>query len=223
MEETPTTPKPPLALLVQGREPAEIVAYACGACGIVARSEEEARRCCDPRCDCGVPAPRGYTLCDGCRKKHYEEQDRKRQAADQAALEAAPRVTYAAYDGRYLYTERLAGGGDGEGYFPDVAELLEHCLDESIDPPALVWACSPVKMGFNADDLISSACEEMYEDAADEIGTAARDSLQAALDAWCEQHSPTSYHPSRIAVDLSAEVAAWKAEQEAEAAASQVP
>lgn len=217
MKETTATVKQPLALIVQGREPAEIAAYACGACGIVARTEDDARRCCDRRCGCGAPLARGYSECEPCMKRHRDERAAERVQKDEAALAAAPRVPYAAYEGKYLYSERLDVGGDGAGYFPDVEELLERCADEVNEPPTLVWACSPVKMSFDADDLISSACEEMYEDAAGDVGQGACRELQEFLDAWCEKHSPTSYTPNpKLAVDISAEVAAWKAEQEAE-------
>lgn len=229
MSETPNTltpaPKEPLALLVKGRQPEEIVAWACGECGIVARSEASARRCCDRRCDCGAPTPRPYTSCDACRKKEWDERAAEEARKEQARLEKAAKVKWDDYDGKCIYVPQADGGGGGEGYFFDLGEFFDHFLDEpGVEVPTLVFACVPVKMSFNADDLISNACEEMYEDASGDVGQGARQSLQKALDVWCERHSPTSYTPNyALAVDLTAEVETWKAEQEGEAVASQTP
>jgi hypothetical protein len=209
--------KEPLALIVKGREPEQVVAYACGTCGIVARNEQEARNCHPRRCSlgCGAEIPEKHhgSVCDGCGARQSTEREERQEARRLEHYAKAEKVPYADYDGAFMFWWD-GDAGSGNGYFADVGELFEFCEDNNVDPPEWVWACSEQKLTFNAGDLIANAIEnqEFYEDAREDVG--GEKELQDLLDAWAAKHSPTSYfaHEGR-AVDISAEVAAWRKER----------
>lgn len=207
--------KEPLALIVKGREPEEVVAWACGACGIVARTEAEAGTCCPKRCGCGVELAKHRYECDACRDKRFAAARAKEAEKERAAYEKATKIPYADYDGDYLYCEGYGSGSGGDGYFGDLDDLLD-TIDGEQEPPEYAWACSPTKISFDAHDLIESACQESYEDAAGDVGEGAAKELQALLDAWAEKHGPTSYQPDYSrAVDLRAAIAERRGEEPA--------
>jgi hypothetical protein len=54
--------------------------------------------------------------------------------------------------------------------------------------------------------------QEFYEDAREDVG--GEKELQEFLDAWTAKHSPRAYTAHEgLAVDISAEVAAWRKER----------
>ena len=73
----------------------------------------------------------------------------------------------------------------------------------------IVWATTTQQIGFDAHNLIENACEELHEDAMDNIGKAEQAELQAALDAWVEKHGKytTTYYPDYKRVIILSEPA----------------
>ena len=74
-----------------------------------------------------------------------------------------------------------------EGYFTDIEELIEYCNDEDIPLPEYVWSTQKIPLSLDASSIIESACEELHEDAYENITK--EDELQEFLDDWCNQQS----------------------------------
>ena len=61
--------------------------------------------------------------------------------------------------------------------------------------PKVLWNCEEVKISMDADSIIENACEELHEDARDNISN--EKELQDFLNKWCaKQSGTTSYCPS---------------------------
>lgn len=177
----------PIELTVRGTD--NVVAHACGKCRIVARTREEAERCCEPlTCDgCGAVIK---SYCMPCAEARLAAQEAERFAK-------ATKVAAAEYDGEYLFVEDFAGGDAGEGYFSDEGSLRDACASRDCEVPAYAWACVARRMSLDADDVVESALEsqEAREDAVDGISPLAMFELAAFLIGWAEKHGPVSYHP----------------------------
>lgn len=225
MAETQSAPAPTspparperLALTVKGSDPERIVAYACPTCRFVLGPEPDIDcRSCDPHrhcsAGCGVMLPAGrYGQCDACYARQRVQSDAQEAAKRDALYAKAEKVPYSMYAGEMLF---WWGGGGQEGYYRDVGELLDYCGDEGIDPPAWVWATAPLQVSLSAEAILDSACDDAYEGARDSIPRSAEKELQDLLTAWSKQHGPVSYwEDNHVAVDISAEVAAWRAER----------
>lgn len=77
--------------------------------------------------------------------------------------------------------------GYNEGYFSEPYELVEYCQDEGIDIPKYAWSTTKIGLSMDADCIIDMACEDLHEDARDNI--VGEDELQKFLDAWCAKQS----------------------------------
>jgi hypothetical protein len=166
-----------------------------GGPGALDQSFQMANECCCPKpCTvCGGTREREYwTICDKCRSA-------KDAAKEKAAFDAATKTTYneyiAAHPTWLIY--------HNDEYYED----LEDCIDRNdTDPPEYVWATTPHRMRFDADDMIEHKCSEMHEDASEDIQPDAQEALQVMLDAWCNEFSPTSYMvDTSLAIVLTAE------------------
>ena len=83
-----------------------------------------------------------------------------------------------------------------EGYFSyweDFFDSWNEEREEFMEKPLYVWGTEKIEMELDAASIVSSACEEMYEDAYDDIGTAAIAEMQHYLDEWKKKHGRTSY------------------------------
>ena len=103
----------------------------------------------------------------------------------------------------YIYDE------ESEQYFSDEFSFADHwwdlyqegdhdCsnFDEYFEKhvPKVLWNCEVVKISMDADSIIESACEELHEDARDNISD--EKELQEFLDKWCaKQTGTTTYYP----------------------------
>lgn len=61
----------------------------------------------------------------------------------------------------------------------------------------VVWATTSKRLSLCADSIIENACEDLHEDANDQISGTAQRELQSFLDAWAEKHGAgtTTYYP----------------------------
>ena len=145
-----------------------------------------ADRCCKPKIceDCSKEISRKtyYTVCDYCLEKREQkrELDRYEKAVKCSYTDCPEDKRIMIYSGSYGYNE---------GYFTDIDELIDYCESEDIPVPDYCWSTTQIDMSMDADSLIESACEELYEDAEDHISDEDRKELQAFLDKWCEKQS----------------------------------
>jgi hypothetical protein len=178
----------------------------CGKCGRVCvsgvfiASEEEALRtawmlteeCCIPpeekvcsRCGAvGTYSP--YTVCLACSRQSEAEKEA-------AKFNAARKLTLAELEAE---TPGAMLTLDGERWHSSFDDLVEEQYENdcSWELPEYIWATEPRRMHFDASDMVESACdEELYEDAWDAVAGEAVAELQAYLDKWCDDHTPTSW------------------------------
>lgn len=144
------------------------------------------------RCEfCGNILPRGYLKCTCDKQKEIDEQEIINKYQDM--LDKAPELP----DGEWVKYDMLFSESYGlnNGYFNDFDEFFDYWSSEDCDNeygienrPKYVWVTEAVEMYIDADSIIDSACEELYEDAADDISTHDRGILQKLLDDWCKTH-----------------------------------
>lgn len=180
---TTTETRPPLALIVQGREPVQVVAYACGTCGIVTRTEHEAVGHCEPYdcsggCGAKLPKKEYRTKCDAC-------MEAARQAGEDARYEKARKVPLAEYQQEGLFVE--------DEWFNDWEDLVDSMDSQGREVPEWAWGCEPLAFALDAERLLENALDEHHEDARDGIDDAEVKRLQAFLDEWAAAQKITSY------------------------------
>lgn len=148
-----------------------------------------ADRCCKPKIceDCGkeISLKSYFTVCDEChgKREHKKENDRYDKAIKCSYEECPDEKRIMMYSDSYKYNE---------GYFTDFDELIDYCMSEDIPVPDYCWSTTQINMSMDADSLIESACEELYEGAVDHISDEDRKELQDFLDIWCEKQGVTS-------------------------------
>jgi hypothetical protein len=179
-----------------------LVGYMCGECRTLydtpdnfepSDAEEwalsRAHECCVPRaCDvCSIPLGRRFPAsCSDC--MFAEARKRKQNALDKATKVAAKD-----YDGGVFWSDV----GPQEGYFVSVDDMLAHCEDEGVDPPAMVWGSRKVPFSLSAETILEHALEDHHEGAGEQITTAEGKRLQAFLDEWAEAQNINSFEEDR--------------------------
>ena len=157
----------------------------------------------EKRCKyCGKYLSKGSSRCNCAKYKAYEraEQERKHQETIDKAKEINWKQTsYYVYDDKSdkYFTDNnefveyyLQEYADGSGGCQDFDEYFEH------EVPKVLWNCEEIKMSMDADGIIDSACDDLHEDARDNISGQDQKELQDFLDKWCEKQSGTiTYYP----------------------------
>jgi hypothetical protein len=188
-----------LALELVHRGGDEVVAYACPSCGTVItptsfgdgqEGQEVARALalehCNRHCRCSKPIPSNRIICDTCWEADQRVRDLKK-------FELAEKVYEDGY-GAPVYWEGKVGSM-GDGYFSGIDEVREHCEDEDEDVPVYVWACNPVDLHIDVDNILESAFQEHYEGARDMLNAEAEEELSLFLNAWCKRQNIRSWQP----------------------------
>lgn len=143
--------------------------------------------------DCGKQLPRIRTTCDcnAANQRRQQEADRKEKEQFEKAEKHEPDA---------LGTQFIMAQSDffphNEGYFSNWEEFFDYWnedREEFIEKPTYVWGTVEVEMSFDASSIVSMACEDMYEDAYDDIGADAIAEMQQYLDEWKKKHGRESY------------------------------
>ena len=143
----------------------------CGECNTVAApgNYDLTVKCCTCYA-CGEPLPKDERVpyAEGTGKSLYHREcERKRRAErDAQLLEEAELVTE--YDGP-VYFEG-GRGSFGEGYFSNAQELSEHFDKTPSERPLFAHTCTSRGFALDADSILESALEEMYDDCQDDLG-----------------------------------------------------
>lgn len=58
--------------------------------------------------------------------------------------------------------------------------------------PEVLWLCDNVDISIDADSIIENACEELHEEAEENIFRQDREELQEFLDNWCKKQTGTT-------------------------------
>ena len=149
---------------------------------------------------CGKPLQKqtNRCSCDGYREQETEEKRIKYQETIEKAKEIELKDA-----SEYIYDEK------SEQYFCDKFSFVDHWWDLYLEGghycsnfdeyfekyvPKVLWNCEVVKISMDADSIIENACDELHEDARDNIS--GERELQEFLDKWCaKQTGTTTYYP----------------------------
>lgn len=146
------------------------------------------------RCQyCGKLMPRGSLVCDcdAVKKLRAEERARKERETLAKAEKHEPDAL-----GSLFEMAQSDFFPNNEGYFREWNEFFEAWDEEADVPdekPLYVWGTNTVEMHLDASDIVSLACEDLYEDAYSDIGTEAIEEMQKFLDEWKKKNGRTSY------------------------------
>jgi len=166
--------------------------YFCGQCRCVARTQEEAERCCKPyACDkCGKEILRYHTRCNDCDNTERARIERER-------FDKAEKLTE--WIG-WVYCEGL---GFRDGFFESITELFDALADEESGLPEYVWTwpeyvwtCTPDRfVHADVSDITDRMADQAYEDW-DPADLNGLEELKAALDKFNEANKDAiSYSP----------------------------
>lgn len=169
----------PIELCKRGTD--EIVAYACGKCGVVVssplahgdRAYEIADEHCGPwTCEkCGSEKESRY-VCRACLNEGYNAQHEK-------TLAEATDVTE-------TYADMVSDNNDRFWPSPDDAS-------DDVDEPTWLFACTEERgLKLDAFDILCSVLEDRHEDAIEEVDYGG---LQKILDEWCAKQTIVTYWP----------------------------
>ncbi|KKN79968.1 hypothetical protein LCGC14_0334760 [marine sediment metagenome] len=169
-------------------EDGKLHVWACGACAAAyggKLAEKTALECCaEMLCDCGKPVDGKHcTSCYACRVKTQD-------AKEQALFDKAEKIPWREYDGEMVYSDR-------QEFYPDVDSMVDAEDDPPDDPPRWAWACTSLKLKFNAMDLVNGQLEadDHHEESRSYIGDNDVAELQKLLDAWCEKQTVETFFP----------------------------
>jgi len=143
---------------------------------------------------CGKQIPKHYIdKCD-CEQYKAKEEEEKRIKYQEKILKAEEVNIKDIDSGMWFYDEQT------DDYFSDIDSFVDAYRDfdeyESEEDmmnnlPEVLWLTDPVGIFMDADNIIESACEELHEDAYENISGEDRKELQNILDEWCKKQTGT--------------------------------
>lgn len=161
---------------------------------------------------CGKHIKKDCSSCD-C-EYSIKEQEEKKRIKYQDKIEKAQEVDLESLNSEWLCCDVFNGEYsffyDIEEFVQQYYELYELYLDE-IDGmkcsfedyynkyiPKTLWVCSEKSIFIDAGSIIEDACEELHEDAYNNIPSEDENELQNLLNAWCknEESNTKTYYPS---------------------------
>lgn len=171
-----------------------------GPANIPHNTQEAAEQCCRPpvcvTCHQEFDSQNfGGPQCYKCRDAEWQE---KCRVMHEKQLAAAEDVTDT-YDG-WLYAD---GYGSDDGFFPDMAALLDYLADEmETEPenrPEWVFACREETRRLCAHAAINAQLEQICEDGYEDMEAEASADLIAACERWNEENKQemTVYNPDK--------------------------
>ena len=143
---------------------------------------------------CGKQIRKGSI--DSCDCEQYKaKEEKERRIKYQEKIPKAEEVNIKDIDSdMWLYDEQT------DDYFSDVDYFVDAYKDsdeyESDDEmmnnlPLVLWLTDPVDISMDADWIIENACEELHEDASENISNINKQELQDMLDEWCKEQTGT--------------------------------
>lgn len=146
--------------------------------------------------DCGRQLSRGSLKCTCEAEKHRQHEAKRKK--EQHELESATKYEPSALGDRFMMCYSRFCDSD-DGYFSDWEEFFDSWYEyhEGCTPrPQYVWGTNEIEMSLDAYDIVSVACEDLYEDAIDDIGEDAIGEMQSFLDKWKEKYGRLAYAES---------------------------
>lgn len=154
---------------------------------------------------CGKQLQRSSLRCDcqGYKEDEKRRESEKRKERISMAYETTPdRVsTYLYDDENDMYYAEIEDFVDviKEDYLDDkyACDSFDEFFDKVV--PKVLWVTEYVEMSMDAQSIVENACEELHEDAMDNVSGEDLDELQKYLDSWCKSQTGTeTYYPCYI-------------------------
>lgn len=165
------------------------------------------KRC--PYCGELISSLKSRCECEGTKRSEEEASQKKRKERFEKAKKLEPG------DVQALAMQMLQSDEYPyhDGYFDSWDEFFNAWFDqyEGIEErPKYVWGTYTTNISFNVDDLLERACEELHEDARNQICQADVDELHGFLDTWAKKQSGTETYTcdTRYAIRIP-----WKPEK----------
>lgn len=143
---------------------------------------------------CGKQIRKGsIDYCD-CEQYKVKEEEEKR-IKYQEKISRAEEVNIEDVDSEMWFYDEYT-----DDYFSDIDYFVdsykdsdEYESDEEMmnNLPEVLWLTDPVDISMDADSIIENACEELHEDASENISGKDRKELQNMLDEWCKKQTCT--------------------------------
>jgi len=143
---------------------------------------------------CGKILSKGRLKCD-CEKQRDIDEKEKRIKYQEMISRATEVDLKDVRSDTWLYDEQTNDYFSDVDCFVDAYKDNEEFADykEMIENlPEVLWLCDSVDISMDADSIIESVCEELHEDAEDNISGKDRKELQELLDNWCKKQTGTT-------------------------------
>ena len=145
---------------------------------------------------CGKQMKRGWLKCDcnTVKKQEIEEKHRKEQEAFDKAKKHEPDSLGgqfpAACSPWYQYRD---------GYFENWDDFFEAWAEEHADDerPVYVWVAEEIGMDFAATSIVENACDDLYDDAVQDVDDKGIAEMQTYLDEWRKKYGLSAWTESR--------------------------
>ncbi len=143
---------------------------------------------------CGKILPKGRLKCDCEKQREIDEKERRIKYKEMISKATEVDMKDIGSD-TWLYDEQT------DDYFSDVDCFVEAYKDNEEfanakemfeNLPEVLWLCDNVDISMDADSIIESACEELHEEAEENITDEDRKELQGMLDRWCKKQTGTT-------------------------------
>lgn len=143
---------------------------------------------------CGKQIRKGSI--DGCDCEQYKaKEEKEKRIKYQEKISKAEEIDIKDIDSdMWFYDEQTDDYFSDIDYFVDAyKDSNEYESDEDMmnNLPEVLWLTDPVNISMDADSIIESACEELHEDAYENISGEDRKELQDMLDEWCRKQTGT--------------------------------
>lgn len=154
---------------------------------------------------CGKELPKSSLKCD-CDAFVAARNDEILKK-EQAVLDKAIKLKCCDEIGKLMEMYYFEGYPYNEGYFSNIEEFIEWWEgnhEEDGTKPKYVWGTCEVELSLDASDILERACEELHEEARDDISESEIEKLQTFLDNWCSEQSYTTSYccDTRYAIEI---------------------
>ena len=149
---------------------------------------------------CGKQIQKNYIDTCDCEPYKEKQEEEKRIQYQQKIDQAQEMDVKEIASNTWLYDEQT------NNYFPDIKSFIDSYKDYNEyktekemwkNLPEVLWLCDHVDLSMDAASMIDYACEELHEDARNQISSEDENELQKFLDSWCKKQSGTkTFYPN---------------------------
>ncbi len=143
---------------------------------------------------CDKILPKGRLKCNCEKQREIDEKERRIKYQETISKAMEVDLSDVGSD-TWLYDEQTDDYYSDVNYFVDAYKDNDEFSDDKEmleNLPEVLWLCDNADISMDADSIIERACEELHEDAEDNISGQDRKELQELLDNWCKKQTGTT-------------------------------